>query len=247
MKPIVIIPTYNEIESLPRLYTQLRERYPDLAILVVDDNSPDGTGQLADRLASTDEQLSVLHRTAKDGLAAAYIAGFTWAIERGYSHLVQMDADGSHRPVDLERLLTRAAGPDQPDLVIGSRWMPGGEVVNWPKKREWLSRLGNLYNRLALGLPQTDITAGFRVYRAVKVAGLDLDAVKVAGYYWQTDMTERAHRAGWRIVEVPIVFVERELGASKLSGAIFTESLRETTLRGLRHRAGQAARLLRRR
>ncbi|MDO5723359.1 MAG: polyprenol monophosphomannose synthase [Flaviflexus sp.] len=246
MKPIVIIPTYNEIESLPRLVAQLRERKPELDILVVDDHSPDGTGELADRLAADDEHLTVLHRTAKDGLAAAYIAGFKLAIERGFTHLVQMDADGSHRPVDLERLLDRAGGVDRPDLVIGSRWMPGGEVVNWPKKREWLSRLGNLYNRLALGLPQTDITAGFRVYRADKVATLDLDAIKVAGYYWQTDMTERAHRAGWRIVEVPIVFVERELGDSKLSGAIFTESLRETTTRGLRHRASQVRRLLRR-
>lgn len=247
MTPIVIIPTYNEIDSLPRLYAALRELHPDLDLLVVDDNSPDGTGEWADDRAANDPHLSVLHRTSKDGLAAAYIAGFTWAIDAGFSHLVQMDADGSHRPADLGRLLERARGKDLPDLVIGSRWMPGGEVVNWPKKREWLSRLGNLYNRLALGLPQTDITAGFRVYRADRVAGLDLEAIKVSGYYWQTDMTERAHRAGWKIVEVPIVFVEREHGTSKLSGAIFTESLKETTTRGLRHRAGQIRTLLRRR
>lgn len=232
MKPLVIVPTYNEIDSLPVLLAALNE-HVDVDVLVVDDNSPDGTGEWAEAERENNSRLHVLHREAKNGLAKAYIAGFRWALERDYSHVVQMDADGSHRAVDLPTLLDRAAEIDQPDLVIGSRWMPGGSVVNWPAHREYLSRGGNLYNRLALGLPYTDITAGYRVYSASALRRINLDDIQVAGYYWQTDMTERFHRAGRLIVEVPIAFYEREAGQSKLSGAIFTESLRETTKRGL--------------
>lgn len=233
MRPLVIIPTYNERESLPVALDGVLT-HSDADILVVDDNSPDGTGQIAAQWADDHARINLLSRAGKAGLAKAYIAGFTWGLERGYTHLVQMDADGSHRPQDLTRLLDRASHADQPDLVIGSRWMPGGSVVNWPKTREFLSRGGNLYNRVALGLPYTDITAGFRVYRASALRLIDLSTITVAGYYWQTDMTIRFHEAGLSIVEAPITFQERNAGESKLSGAIFTESLKETTIRGYR-------------
>ena len=233
MKPLIIIPTYNEIESIPIALDGVRAR-TDADILVVDDNSPDGTGAFVADRAETDPSINLLARPGKAGLAQAYIAGFTWGIERGYTHLVQMDADGSHRPADLPRLLARAGEADLPDLVIGSRWIRGGSVVDWSPYRQAISRVGNLYIRAMLSLPYSDITAGYRVYRADRVAAIDLTQIRVAGYYWQTDMTQRLHEAGSHIVEIPIIFHERNAGQSKLSGAIFTESFKETTQRGLR-------------
>lgn len=245
MKPIVIIPTFNEIETLPTTLDRVRSVLPDIAILVVDDNSPDGTGAWAQERSEADERLHVLHRPGKGGLAAAYIAGFGWALDRDCTHVVQMDADGSHRADDLARMLERAAGADMPDLVIGSRWVPGGGVENWPLSRQLLSRLGNVYNRVSLGLPYTDITAGFRVYRCDALREISLDEVEVVGYYWQTDMTQRMHWMGGHIVEEPITFHEREAGESKLSSTIFFESLKESTRRGIRHHMTQARTILR--
>lgn len=239
MKPLVIIPTYNEIDALPSTLDEVRAVLPDIDILIVDDNSPDGTGDWADERAADDPHLDVLHRPGKGGLAAAYIAGFTWALQRDVTHVVQMDADGSHRAEDLASMLSRASGADEPDLVIGSRWVRGGGVENWPLSRQLLSRLGNHYNRAALGLPYTDITAGFRVYRCDALRRINLEAVQVVGYYWQTDMTQRMHDMGGHIVEQAIIFRERVAGESKLSPTIFIESLKESTRRGLRHHAGR--------
>ena len=163
---LVIIPTYNEVESLPKQVSAVRRHAPEVDILIADDNSPDGTGVLADELAAADPQIHVLHRAGKEGLGQAYLAGFAWGLERGYQSLCEMDADGSHRAVDLPRLLRRAARPDKPALVIGSRWVPGGSVVNWPWYRKALSVGGNDYVAIMLGMRVRDATAGFRVYRA---------------------------------------------------------------------------------
>ncbi|MFC4555114.1 polyprenol monophosphomannose synthase [Georgenia faecalis] len=244
MRTLVIIPTYNERATLPAALRRTREAVPDADILVADDNSPDGTGDLADEAAAADDHIHVLHRPGKEGLGRAYVAGFGWALERGYELIVEMDADGSHRPEQLPALLARAAQPDAPDLVLGSRWVDGGEVVNWPKHREVLSRGGNLYVRLMLGLPVGDATGGFRVYRASTLARLPLGEIESQGYCFQVDMTWRVHRLGGRIVEVPISFVERTEGTSKMSQRIVTEALVRTTTWGLAHRGRQVARLL---
>lgn len=238
-RTLVIIPTYNELASLPVAVRRVREAAPWADILVADDNSPDGTGEVADRLAEDDDQVHVLHREGKEGLGKAYVAGFTWALERRYALVVEMDADGSHRAVDLPALLERAEAPDEPDLVIGSRWVPGGEVANWPRSREMISRTGNTYVRLVLGMGVGDATAGFRVFRAGTLRAIELHEVESAGYCFQVDMTWRVHRAGMRIVEVPIVFVEREEGVSKMTGGIVREALWRTTAWGVRHRAEQ--------
>lgn len=240
MKSLVIIPTYNELESLPSIVQRVRTATPECDILIVDDNSPDGTGDLADSYAQEDSYIHVLHREGKEGLGRAYLHAFSWAMEDGsYTHLVQMDADGSHRPEELPLLLERAAMSDAPDLVIGSRYVRGGETVGWSRARELLSRGGNAYIRLWLGLPVSDATAGFRVYKVDFLRTLDLDNVESAGYFFQTDMTFHVHNAGGHIVEMPISFAEREAGTSKLSGNIFTESLKRTTRMGLAHRTAQ--------
>ncbi|MBR5950114.1 MAG: polyprenol monophosphomannose synthase [Actinomycetaceae bacterium] len=245
MKTLVVIPTYNELESLPSIVARVRKAAPECDVLIVDDNSPDGTGDLADSFAREDEQIHVLHREGKEGLGRAYLHAFSWAMENGeYTHFVQMDADGSHRPEQLPALLDRAGRGDVPDLVIGSRYVRGGETVGWSRSRELLSRGGNAYIRLWLGLPVSDATAGFRVYRVDFLRTLDLESVESAGYFFQTDMTYRVHNAGGLIVEVPISFAEREAGTSKLSGNIFTESLARTTRMGLAHRTTQLQKLL---
>ncbi|TDK28020.1 polyprenol monophosphomannose synthase [Arthrobacter crusticola] len=230
MRVLTIIPTFNEIESLPLTLGRLREAVPASDVLIVDDNSPDGTGGLADEAAAADPQVFVLHRTGKVGLGAAYIAGFRWGLERGYDVLVEMDADGSHRPEQLQSLLDAVDGAD---LVIGSRWVPGGSVVNWPAHRKLLSRAGSTYSRLMLGLSVRDITAGFRAFRRGTLEKLDLSAVDSVGYGFQVDMTFRVARLGLRIAEVPITFVERELGASKMSGNIVLEAIVNVTRWGL--------------
>jgi dolichol-phosphate mannosyltransferase len=230
LRVLTIIPTFNEIESLPLTLGRLREAVPASDVLIVDDNSPDGTGDLADGAAAEDPQVFVLHRKGKEGLGAAYIAGFRWGLERDYDLLVEMDADGSHRPEQLQSLLDAVDGAD---LVIGSRWVPGGSVVNWPARRKLLSRAGSTYSRLMLGLSVRDITAGFRAFRRETLEKLDLSSVESVGYGFQVDMTFRVARLGLKITEVPITFVERELGASKMSGNIVFEAIANVTRWGL--------------
>lgn len=242
---LVVIPTYNERASLPRQVEGVRAVAPDVDILVVDDASPDGTGEWADACAATDSRVHVLHRPGKAGLGAAYRAGFAWALERGYGRVCEMDADGSHRPEDLPALL--AASAEGPALVIGSRWVPGGSVVNWPRHRLALSRGANLYVRVALGLRVNDATAGFRVYRADVLRAIDLNTVESQGYCFQIDMCWRVARAGGDVVEVPIAFVERDAGASKMNGGIIGEALIKVAQWGVRERARQVAAALRRR
>lgn len=231
---LVIIPTYNERESLPTIVVRVRASTPAAHILVVDDNSPDGTGDLADALAASDDHVQVLHRTAKNGLGAAYLAGFRWGMSRGFDVLVEMDADGSHRPEHLPAMLDALQGAD---AVIGSRWVPGGGVVNWPRHRQWLSQGGNRYTQVMLGLGVSDATAGYRVYRRTALERMDLSTVSSQGYCFQVDLTRRAAAAGLRIVEVPITFVEREQGDSKMSGAIVAEALWRVTQWGVASRA----------
>ncbi|WP_319462055.1 polyprenol monophosphomannose synthase [Micromonospora sp. RTP1Z1] len=223
---LVVIPTYDEADNVTRIVARVRAAAPGVEILVADDNSPDGTGAIADALARTDPQVHVLHRKGKEGLGAAYLAGFAWARERGYDAVVEMDADGSHAPEDLPALLDAARDAD---VVIGSRWTRGAQVVNWPLRRLLLSRCGNLYARLALGMPVSDATGGYRVYRSTALAAIDLESVCSQGYAFQVELSRLAHRAGVRIVEVPITFAEREHGDSKMSPLIVAEALWRVT------------------
>jgi dolichol-phosphate mannosyltransferase len=239
---LVVVPTYNEAANLPNVLARLRAAVPDAHVLVVDDNSPDGTGRLADELAADDGQVHVLHRPSKQGLGAAYVAGFSWGLDRGYDVLVEMDADGSHQPEELPRLLRALSAAD---LVLGSRWVPGGSVVNWPWRRSLLSRGGNAYVRLALGLGLRDATGGFRAFRAATLKGLELADVASQGYCFQVDLAWRAVRRGFLVVEVPIQFVEREHGASKMTGQIVREALWRVTVWGASRRSMQARQLLR--
>ncbi len=231
---LVIIPTYNERQNLPLIVKRVRASVPDAHILVADDNSPDDTGVLADAMAAADDQLHVLHRPGKQGLGAAYLDGFRWGIEHDFDVLVEMDADGSHQPEQLPLMLERvAAGAD---LAIGSRWVPGGSVVNWPRSRSVLSQGGNLYTRLALGIPIQDATAGYRAFRREALEKMQLTDVESQGYCFQVDLTWRAVQAGLRIDEVPITFVERAHGTSKMSRAIVLEALWRVTQWGARRR-----------
>ena len=232
----VLVPTYNERDNLERIVARLRAAVPEADVVVLDDNSPDGTGAVADGLAAADPGVRVIHRTAKEGLGAAYLAGFAWALAQGYDAAVEIDADGSHQPEQLRALLVAA---EDADVVIGSRWVRGGSVRNWSLHRKALSVGGNVYTRLLLGIRVGDATAGFRVYRASALRGLDLETVRSQGYCFQVDMTWRAIRSGLRVVEVPIEFVEREVGVSKMGGAIVRESLVRITGWGLAHRTQQ--------
>ena len=241
---VVIIPTYNEIDALPDTLARLRAAVPDADVLVVDDGSPDGTGDWVEEQAASDSAIHLMRRTGKQGLGTAYLAGFRWGLDRGYDVLVEMDADGSHRPEQLPRLLAEAS---EADLVVGSRWVPGGRVVNWPRNREILSRGANLYTRLAMGIPLRDATAGFRAYRATMLEKLDLAGVDSHGYCFQIDMSGRVEDAHGRMVEVPITFVERTAGESKMSRGIVFEALGRVTVWGVQRRAGQLGRLLRHR
>ena len=237
MSTLVCVPTYDEIESLPGLLERLLAARTDVDVLVVDDGSPDGTGRWADERARTEPRLRVLHRSGKQGLGAAYLAAFAWALERGYDVVCEMDADGSHAPEQLGRLLEAVAGGA--DLAIGSRWVPGGEVRNWPRARRLLSRGGNTYTRLVLGIAIRDATAGYRAFSAHALRTLPLADVASAGYCFQVDLAWRASRCGLDVVEVPITFVEREAGASKMSGGIVREALWRVTVWGVRHRVQQ--------
>ncbi len=237
----VLIPTYNERDNLPGIVERVRASVPTADVVVLDDNSPDGTGEVADSLAAEDAQVHVIHRRQKEGLGPAYIAGFRWALERGYDAMVEMDADGSHQPEHLPTMLTAAADAD---LVIGSRYVRGGEVVNWPVDRKAISIAGNLYIKALLGMPVRDATAGYRVYRAGTLRTIGLDDVESTGYCFQTDLTVRSIRAGLTVVEVPISFIERELGDSKMDGDVVRESMLRITRWGLAHRRDQVLGLL---
>jgi dolichol-phosphate mannosyltransferase len=230
---LIILPTYNEAQNLPRLVGQLRASVPDAAILIVDDGSPDGTGAIADSLTAAYRDLHVLHRAGREGLGAAYRAAYAWALQRDYDTMVQMDADGSHQPTDLPALL--AAAPDH-DVVVGSRWVRGGGVVDWPLKRMLLSRAGSSYARVMLGLPFADITGGFRVFSAKALREIDLASVDSRGYCFQIEMLMRANDRGLSIREVPITFIEREFGESKMSGSIVREALSAVTTWGWQRR-----------
>ncbi|MGZ6792516.1 MAG: polyprenol monophosphomannose synthase [Mycobacteriales bacterium] len=229
----MIVPTYNEKDNLAVIAGRLHAAVPTAELLVVDDNSPDGTGALADDLAAREDWVHVLHRTGKEGLGAAYVAGFTWAGEQGYDVVVEMDADGSHAPEQLPRLL---AALEHADLVLGSRWVAGGEVVNWPRSREVLSRGGNAYTRLVLGLPLKDATGGYRAYRRPVLDEVLARGVASQGYCFQVDLAWQIWKGGYRVVEVPITFVERERGESKMSRAIVGEALWRVTVWGFQSR-----------
>jgi dolichol-phosphate mannosyltransferase len=240
---LVVIPTYNERENLGPILDRLHKALPDVDVLVVDDGSPDGTGELADERAAANDRVHVMHRTEKAGLGAAYIAGFRWGLARGYNTIVEMDADGSHAPEDLPRLLDAVGDAD---LAIGSRYVPGGSVVNWPLKRQVLSRGANVYSQIALGMRTRDITAGFRAYRRPVLEKLALDEVNSHGYCFQIDLTIRTAEAGFEIVEVPITFTEREIGESKMDGSIIREAFLRVAKWGAERRWQQVRRLLKR-
>lgn len=231
---LVIIPTYNERENIGAAVSRVHEAAPDVDIVIVDDNSPDGTGRIADDMASADPRLSVLHRAGKEGLGPAYLAGFAYGIQKGYEILVEMDADGSH-PADTLPEMIRTLRDDTAGAlggVIGSRWVRGGAVANWPKSRELISRGGSWYARLMLGVKVRDVTAGYRVYRADVLDSLGLDTIASAGYCFQIDLTRRVLNAGYGLAEVPIVFRDRELGESKMSMGIMAEAMLKVTAWG---------------
>lgn len=241
-KVLVIIPTYNEIDNIEPITRRLRQAVPEAHILIADDNSPDGTGALADKLAAADDHIHVNHRRGKEGLGAAYLDSFEWGLANGYDVLVEHDADGSHQPEQLHLLLE--AADRGADLVLGSRWVPGGSVVNWPLDRKIISMAGNLYIKIALGMPLGDATGGYRVYRASALRAMDLTTVDSVGYCFQVDMAWRAVRSGMRVVEVPIEFIERERGNSKMDSSIVKESLVRVTRWAVEHRLGQVRRAL---
>lgn len=230
---VMVIPTYNEADNLRWIVERVRAAVPTMDVLVVDDGSPDGTGDVADRLADEDPQVRVVHRAAKAGLGAAYLHGFAVALEQGYDVVGEMDADGSHQPEQLPRLVEALADAD---LVIGSRWVPGGSVVNWPAHRRLLSVGGNLYARALLGIPVRDVTSGYRLFRRSTLQAVDLGSVESSGYCFQTDLAWRTVLAGLRVTEVPIEFVERVRGESKMDRGVAAESLRRITRWGLTER-----------
>ncbi|MFD4422500.1 polyprenol monophosphomannose synthase [Agromyces sp. NPDC058484] len=246
-RALVVIPTYNERENLADTVARVRASVPEASVLVVDDDSPDGTGAIADELAAADAAVEVLHRTAKHGLGAAYLEAFAWALERGFDPIVQLDADGSHLPEELPRLLARLEGAASTgsssggpvDLVIGSRWISGGSIENWPRHRELLSRWGSAYARSVLRLDTQDATAGYRVFRADALRRIRLEDVHTRGYGFQVDMLWHAREAGLTVVEVPVTFIERIRGRSKMSPAIVLEAVVRVTGWGLRSRLGR--------
>ena len=242
MRVVMVVPTYDEVTNLEPLLDRLHAAQPAVDVLVVDDDSPDGTGALADTLAAEDPRVHVLHRHAKEGLGRAYLAGFAWALERDYDVVGEMDADGSHQPEQLHLLLE--AVDRGADLAVGSRWVRGGSIVNWPRSRELLSRGGNFYARILLGIAVRDATAGFRLFRRTTLERIDLGSITASGYVFQVELAFRTLRAGLRLVEVPIEFVERERGESKMSAEVASESLRRITRWGLRERRRQVTRLV---
>ena len=222
MKTLVVIPTYNERENIEKLVPAIRQTTPDVDILVVDDNSPDGTQDVVRRLQSTDNKVHLLGRPGKQGLGRAYLAGFDWGLKQGYEALVEMDADFSHRPIDLKRLIEALP---QVDFVMGSRWVSGGATVNWGLGRKMISRGGSLYTRLILRFPVRDWTGGFNAWKAGTLQKIGLDSVKSEGYSFQIELKYRALRLGCRGIEVPIIFEDRRVGQSKMSSRIVVEAL----------------------
>ena len=237
---LVIIPTYNERDNIEWITSRVLDSAA-VDMLIVDDGSPDGTGAIADTLAARHESIHVLHRTTKEGLGAAYLAGFAWGLEHDYRVLVEMDADGSHHPEDLPRMLRIL---EENDMVLGSRWIPGGAVENWPSHRRLLSRGGNVYARLALGIEVKDATGGFRAFTADALRRIDLTSVASQGYCFQLDLVWRALQHGLHVVETPITFTERVHGESKMSGSIVRESLVRVTAWGIQRRARAMAELV---
>jgi dolichol-phosphate mannosyltransferase len=227
---VVIIPTFNERTTITPIVGRVRTSVPEAHILIADDNSPDGTGEIADGLAAGDDHVRVMHRLGKEGLGAAYLAGFGWALQEGYDVVVEMDADGSHQPEQLPRLLDALRSAD---LVLGSRWVPGGKTENWPKSRQFISKGGSAYTRFMLGVPVKDATGGYRAFRADTLRRLDLHEVASQGYCFQIDLAWRALQRGMRVREVPITFVERTAGSSKMSRKIVAEALWRVTAWGV--------------
>jgi dolichol-phosphate mannosyltransferase len=233
---LVIIPTYNEIQALPLILNRVRSSVPGAEILVVDDNSPDGTGELAQSRSDDDPSIHVMHRLGKDGLGAAYLSGFAWGLQQGFDVIVEMDADGSHQPEQLPLLLDALSDAD---LVLGSRWVQGGGTENWSRGREILSRGGNAYTKMMLGIDVNDSTGGYRAFKSETLRKLDLNEVASQGYCFQVDLAWRASQRGLVVKEVPIIFVEREIGTSKMSRKIVTEALWRVTLWGAERRLKQ--------
>ncbi len=227
---LVVVPTYNEADNVRLITQRVRRAVPSVDILVADDNSPDGTGAIADDIAASDNHVFVLHRAGKEGLGAAYVAGFAWAKDKGYDAVVEMDADGSHAPEELHKLLDTLRDND---AVLGTRYIPGGSVHNWPVHRLLLSRGGNIYIRMALGMPFKDATGGYRAYRMAVLDAIDVATVASTGYSFQVELAWRTYRQGFRMAEVPITFTEREHGVSKMSGNIFKEQLLRVTVWGV--------------
>ncbi|MDX2121042.1 MAG: polyprenol monophosphomannose synthase [Gemmatimonadota bacterium] len=219
---LVIVPTYNEAENLPQIVPEILKQDPRLEVLVVDDNSPDGTGDLADRMAQTKTRVHVLHRQAKEGLGRAYLAGFRWGLEQGYQVMFEMDADFSHDPAFLPRFLVAI---EDADLVLGSRYATGVNVINWPISRLLLSLGANLYARWITGLPLSDSTGGFKCFRREVLAAIDFSKIKSNGYAFQIEMSFRAWKKGFRLKEIPIIFHDRVEGHSKMSKRIVREAI----------------------
>jgi dolichol-phosphate mannosyltransferase len=220
----VCLPTYDEAENVGPMVEAILAATPEVDVLVIDDNSPDGTGRLADAIAAREPRVQVLHRAGKEGLGKAYLAGFAWALDRGYDLVLEMDADFSHDPRYLPAMLQKAR---QADLVLGSRNVPGGGTVNWGLGRKIISRGGSLYARLILGLPVRDLTGGFKCFRREVLEAIDLPSVECSGYAFQIELTYRASRKGFRVAEIPIVFVDRRVGQSKMSRRIVLEGIRK--------------------
>ncbi len=222
MRPLVVLPTYNEAGNVEGAVSRIHEHLPEAHVLIVDDNSPDGTGALAQGLADADDRVHVLHRASKEGLGRAYLAGFAWALERDYDRLIEMDADGSHPADRLPALLAASADAD---VVLGSRWVHGGGAQGWTTTRRLISQGGSLYARTVLGIGVRDLTGGFKCFTKQALQSLDLTTVKSEGYAFQIELTHRALRRGLRVLEIPIVFTDRTVGQSKMSARIFAEAL----------------------
>jgi dolichol-phosphate mannosyltransferase len=240
MDVLVVLPTFNEAQTIEEVLRRTRSAVPDASVLVVDDGSPDGTSDIAEKTGADLGQIEVMRRTAPQGLGDAYRAGFAWGLERGADVLIEMDSDLSHDPGALPTLV---AAIDHSDLVIGSRYVPGGSIPQWAPHRRLLSRGGNVYSAVMLGVPVKDMTSGFRAYRADLLRRMQLETVRADGYGFQIEMTYRAARQGARITEVPIRFVDRELGESKMSSAIVVEALRLVTWWGVLRAARRLRRL----
>lgn len=239
---VVVMPTYEEVQNIRPTLRGLFKACPHIHVLVVDDNSPDGTGQLAEEMSQEDKRISVLHRSQRRGLGPAYVQGFQWALSRGYRYVCEMDMDGSHRPQDLARVLGALVEDQRLGLVIGSRRVQGGSTRHWPWYRDLVSRLGSWYARAALGLPYRDLTGGLRAYRAEVLRRIPLNQVRSSGYIFQVDMVRRLIQAGGQVKEVPIVFIERVGGHSKMGLSIVLEAIAQVTWWGLERRLGPGSR-----